>query len=106
MSDLWTWNNSDGTDPVIVLWDISSSADYDWWETAIVMNSRGEYALYTDSGCSCNAPYIGGWDSHDLSWTADLHEIKRKAMSYVGKNTRISVGRKADNLSKLSRLSK
>lgn len=102
----YTWNDSKGNDPVIIVWDVSSYADYDWWITAIVLNSRGEYALYSDSGCSCNAAFDMGWDEFDLSWTNDLAEIKRKAREHVSKTEKITVGRKAENLSKLSRLTK
>jgi hypothetical protein len=104
MSD--TWLNADGTESILVIWDVKSYIDYDWWITAIVMNSRGEYALYTDSGCSCNSPYEEGWDEYDLAWTNDLNEIKRKARELIGKTEKISVGRKAENLSKLSKLVK
>lgn len=106
MSDDWSWRNSDGTESALVLWDVSSSAGYDWWTTAIVMNSKGEYAVYSDSGCSCNGAFERGWDKYDLAWNADLNEVKRQAREYVSKTEKISVGRKADNLSKLARLSK
>lgn len=106
MTDSWTWNNSKGVDPVIILWDAISSVDYDWWVTSIVMNSKGEYALYSASGCSCDGPYWNGWDECDLAWTNNLNEVKRQARERVGKTEKISVGRKADNLSKLSRLTK
>ena len=100
------WKNSKGTESVLILWDVQDGGGYDWWITAIVMNSRGEYALYSDSGCSCNGPYECGWDEYDLSWNADLNEIKRQARAEVGKTEKISVGRKSDNLSKLARLRK
>lgn len=102
----YTWNDSKGENPVIIVWDVSSYADYDWWMTAIVLNSNGEYAIYSDSGCSCNGAYEKGWDEYGLAWTNDLNEVKRQARTYVSKTEKISVGRKADNLSKLARLSK
>lgn len=100
------WQNSDGTESVLIVWEMTSGGGYDWDCTSIVLNSRGEYALYSDSGCSCNMEYQSGWDQYDLAWTNDLSEVKRQAREYVGKLEKISVGRKADNLSKLSRLSK
>ena len=101
-----TWYNSDGTEGVIVVWEMSSSAGYDWWCDAIVLNSRGEYAFYSDSGCSCNMEYEMGWDEYDLAWTTDVNEVKRQARESVGGRSQINVGRKAENLSKLSRLTK
>ena len=100
------WQNSDRTENVLIVWELNSSMGYDWECTSIVMNSRGEYALYSDSGCSCNGAYEEGWNKYDLAWTNNLAEIKRQAKESVGKSERISVGRKADNLSKLSKLSK
>lgn len=100
------WRSKDGKETVLIVWELSSSMGYDWEITSIVMNSRGEYALYSDSGCSCNGEYMWGWDHYDLAWTNNLNEVKRQARESVGKSERISVGRKADNLSKLSKLSK
>lgn len=100
-----SWHNSAHDDDVLIVWDLSSYAGYDWWCYAIVLNSRGEYAFYCDSGCSCNSAYEQGWDKYDLAWTTDIAEIKRQAREYVGKSERISVGRKAENLAKLAKLS-
>lgn len=101
------WNSSKrGGETVLIVWELQSSMSYDWDITAIVLNARGEYALYSDGGCSCNGPYEMGWDEYDLAWTDNLIEVKRQAREYVGKSERISVGRKADNLSKLHKLSK
>lgn len=101
----WKSSKRDG-ETVLIVWELNSSMGYDWEITSIVMNSRGEYALYSASGCSCDGPYWNGWDECDLAWTDNLNEIKRQAREYVGKSEKISVGRKADNLSKLSKLSK
>lgn len=100
------WRSRDGKETVLIVWELNSYDAYDWWCYAIVLNSRGEYAFYSDAGCSCNSAYEKGWDEYDLAWTHDIAEIKRTAREYVGKSERISVGRKADNLSKLSKLSK
>lgn len=104
MAEIHTWNNSDKTESVMVLWELDFSEGYDWSLYAIVLNGKGEYALYTDAGCSCNGPYWEGWNAHDLAWTKDLSEIKRAVRECVGKNQRISVGRKADNIAKLAKL--
>lgn len=101
----WKSSKRDG-ETVLIVWELNSSMGYDWEITSIVMNSRGEYALYSASGCSCDGPYWNGWDECDLAWTDSLNEVKRQARESVGKSERISVGRKADNLSKLSKLSK
>lgn len=99
-----SWHNTAHDDDVLIVWDLSSYAGYDWWCYAIVLNSRGEYAFYSDAGCSCNSAYEQGWDKYGLAWTTDIAEIKRQARKSVGKSERISVGRKADNLAKLAKL--
>jgi hypothetical protein len=106
MFETWEWWNENHDEAVLVIWNVSGGDCYDWWEIAIVLNQRGEYALYSDSGCSCSNQYESGWDKYDLAWTNDLNEVKRRAREWVNKTEKISVGRKADNLSKLSKLNK
>jgi hypothetical protein len=78
-----------------ILWEFNASEMYEWNVVAIVRNSErpDEFAVYSDSGCSCNGPYelneyndVLAW-FEDLSWTRDLYEIgarSREAIRYSG----------------------
>lgn len=69
-------------DGYLIHWESNDSEGYDWSVIALVENSNGEFAVYSDGGCSCNYPYEDGWDS-GLSWTRDLTEIKRKCQGGI-----------------------
>lgn len=81
-----------------------NSGGYEWDIVAIVRNEKNEYAVYSDSGCSCNGPYEDSPDKYDLAWTTDLVSVVREATGYVRNLYDLSDGEKAESIAELSTL--
>jgi hypothetical protein len=78
--------------------------DYDWTHIAIVRNDKGEYAMYSDSGCSCNWAYEKSPDEYDLAWTNDLMQVIREVRQAIRSDSWYTADRKAAEFSELSTL--
>jgi hypothetical protein len=85
--------------------EIFSQAEYsgyDWTLVAIVRRGN-EFAVYSDSGCSCNVAYAEGWES-DLSWTRDLYEIGSQVRERIRWLYNLSAGERSGAMARLHQL--
>lgn len=103
MSDrAWGYNKENAT--VTILWEYDSVPDYDWWKFAIVRNEKGEFAIYNDSGCSCNSPYESDPEDYDLAWNNSLLAVVTSARKMVTGDTERDAGYKAERRRELNNL--
>lgn len=79
----------------------NSYQSYDW-NIVAVLQSGNEFAVYMDSGCSCNLPYEGNW-YESLSWTRDLYEIGRQARESIRSMRGLPVGECSEALARVNR---
>lgn len=98
----WGHNGENATHTI--LWEYDSVPDYDWWTFSIVRNEKGEFAIYSDSGCSCNWAYEGDPEDYDLAWDASLLAIVTSARKKVTEDTERDAGYKAEKRRELNNL--
>lgn len=63
---------------------------YDWATTQIISRPHGDtvqYAVYTDSGCSCSDERMDNLDSYGLTWSFDFMDARREAEDDIRGNT-------------------
>lgn len=68
---------------VEIVWEDNPGGGWDWEVAAIVRRKIGddyEWAVYEDSGCSCNGPYEQTPDYYDLSWEKDPRVVLKGAV--------------------------
>lgn len=70
-------------DGYMVHWEFDPETSGGWAIAAIVENDRGEFAVYSDGGCSCDFPYGDNWYT-GLGWTKDLNAIEYRAAYEIG----------------------
>lgn len=89
-----------------ILWDLDTGAHYEW-DTIALVERDGVYAIYSDSGCSCNYAYEANW-SADLSWSPDITALARQLRQEIrdraaDRYSSLSDGMAAEERAKLAR---
>lgn len=100
----WSWDREEerGIDTptgVTILWEYDEGG-YDWEAVAILAQPKGldsfEYAIYTDSGCSCKHAFESAPSEYDLSWSVSYIETKARLFSAIDALYQPSRAAKAD----------